>query len=87
LKLCQFVFHAASCSNGGRKIRKMISGFKFIAGKPGIRLIETPASTSTIGKGKLNLLHNTARSVIPKSNVMIKAIFSIKNNYFLKPGR
>jgi hypothetical protein len=42
LKSCQLVFHAAPYKSGGKKIRKIMSGFNEIVGSPGIRLITIP---------------------------------------------
>ncbi|CAG5011300.1 hypothetical protein DYBT9275_04921 [Dyadobacter sp. CECT 9275] len=48
-KSFQDVVQAASKSNGGRKIKKMISGFKLTLGTAGINGIASPPSTSRIG--------------------------------------
>src|SRR5690606_2485542 len=48
-KLFHDVYHAASKSSGGRKIRKIMSGSTVMAGMPGIKLMPRPPITKNIG--------------------------------------
>jgi len=77
LKSRQLVFHAASYNNGGKKIRKIISGFKEMTGRPGIRLITIPDKSRTIGRGKLNLLLSTPKNATPNNNITMISTFSM----------
>jgi len=84
LKLYQLVFHEASYNNGGKKIRKTISGRNDTAGRPGIRLIMIPESTNTIGKGNLYLLLIIANTTTPNNSSVIKSNFIHGLKLFIK---
>ena len=73
----QLVYHAAWYKSGGKNIIKTTSGFKATTGSPGIILMITPQSTSTIGTGKLYLLLKRLRNATPNNNMIITVIFSI----------
>jgi hypothetical protein len=49
------VFQAAAYNNGGRKIRKTVSGSNVTTGMPGIKPIHKPAITNNIGYEILSL--------------------------------
>ena len=48
-KSCHEVYHAASYSSGGKKIKKIISGSSVTNGIPGMKLIANPAITRNMG--------------------------------------
>ena len=79
LKSCQLVFHAAPYKSGGKKIRKITSGFIVIEGSPGIRLMASPDRTSMIGNGNLKRLLTNPRKVIPNKSARMRLTFCIGN--------
>jgi len=48
-KSFQEVFHAAEYNKGGRKIRNTVSGSRLTTGIPGIKPMNKPATTSSMG--------------------------------------